>query len=146
MVFHGNETMMFGDVDASGLGHFAHQVRLLERAEFQFMSHVGIDPHEWFMKRYLFPRVKLEVDYTAPLHFADNVRLDVQVGHLGRTSFSLVIDVINMTTRAKAMAARMVIVVLDPTTEQPTLLPMELRGAFEPYLVEPVKSVDGGEE
>ncbi len=125
---------MFGDVDASGLGHFGHQVRLLEAAEFQFLSHVGINPGEWFLTKYLFPRVKLVVDYTAPLHFSDKVQLEVQVGHLGTTSFSLLIDVINMMSGKKAMEAKLVIVVLDPITEQPTPLPAELRVACEPYL------------
>lgn len=135
MVFQGFDTVMFGDVDASGLGHFAHQVRFLERAEFQFMNHVKIVPREWFMRRYLFPRVKLEVDYTAPLYFGDDVRMDVQVGHLGNTSYSLVIEVVNLTSSRRAMWARLVVVLLDPATHRPTPLPPELRDAFAPYLV-----------
>lgn len=135
MIFQGYDTVMFGDVDVSGLGHFAHQVRFLERAEFEFMNHVNIAPREWFMHRYLFPRVKLVVDYTAPLHFADDIRWDVQVGHLGNTSYSLIIDIFNVTSGEKAMGARMVVVVLDPHSHQPTLLPPELRAAFSPYLI-----------
>jgi acyl-CoA thioesterase FadM len=82
MIFHCFDTVMFSDVDMSGMGHFAQQVRLLERAEYQMMTHVGLPPQEWFMKRYLFPRVKLEVQFFSPLQFADDIRFDVQVGHM----------------------------------------------------------------
>lgn len=127
---------MFGDTDASGMGHFAHQVHFLERAEFQFMSHVGITPQQWFLDRYLFPRAHLTVDYTSPVHFGDEMRFDVQVGHLGRTSYSLVIEVVNLTSGAVAMKARMVMVVLDKATGKPTPVPDQLREAFAPYLIE----------
>lgn len=136
MVFQGTDTVMFGDVDGSGIGHFAHQVRFLERAEFLFMEHVHIKPTEWFIKRYLFPRVHLEVDYTAPLHFGDDMRFDVQVGHLGTSSYSLVIEVFNLTTGNMAMKAKLVMVVLSRETERPIDLPAEMREAFAPYLMD----------
>ena len=136
MIFHGYETVMFGDTDASGIGHFAHQVQFLERAEFLFMKHVNLPPTQWFIARYLFPRVHLEVDYTSPLHFADEMRLDVRVGHLGNSSYSLLVDVFNVTREKVAMKSRLVMAVLDPKTGRPTPLPQELRDAFTPYLVE----------
>ena len=134
MIFQGYDTVMFGDVDASGIGHFAHQVRFLERAEFLFMQHVNLPPREWFLAHYLFPRVHLEVDYTSPLHFGDEMRLDVQVGHLGTSSYSLAINVFNLTTQKMSMKAKLVMVVLDPKTERPTPIPQNLREAFTPYL------------
>ncbi len=135
MVFQGYDTVMFGDVDASGIGHFAHQVRFIERAEFLFMNHIHLNPRDWFLKNYLFPRVKLEVEYLSPLHFADEMRMDVQVGHLGNTSYSLVVKVMNLTTQMTAMACRVVIVVVDPKTHRPVPLPPDLRRALEPYLL-----------
>jgi YbgC/YbaW family acyl-CoA thioester hydrolase len=124
---------MFGDVDASGIGHFAHQIHFIERAEFQFMAHLKLDPRHWFFSHYLFPRVHLEVDYTSPLHFGDNMRFDVQIGHLGTTSYSLRIDVVNLTTQETAMKAHMTIVVVDTNTHRPCPIPAEMREAFEPY-------------
>ncbi len=134
MVFEGYDTVMFGDVDASGIGHFAHQVRFVERAEFLFMKQINLDPREWFLKNYLFPRVKLEVEYLSPLHFADEMRMDVQVGHLGNTSYSLTVKIINLTTQMTAMSCRVVIVVVDPDTQRPVPLPSPLRAALTPYL------------
>ncbi len=135
MIFHGYDTVMFGDVDGSCIGHFAHQVRFLERAEFLFMEHVKLSPRQWFLTHYLFPRVHLDVDYTSPLHFGDEMRFDVQVGHLGTSSYSLVIDVFNLTTGEISMRTRLVIVVLDPGTKRPTPIPQALVDAFTPYLV-----------
>ncbi len=136
MIFSCFDTVMFSDVDMSGMGHFAQQIRLLERAEYQFMAHVGLPPQEWFMKRYLFPRVKLDVQFFSPLQFADEIRFDVQVGHMGTTSFSLDTHIVKVATEEKAMWSRMVMVVLDPKTGQPTPLPAEMREAFTPYLVD----------
>lgn len=136
MVFETMDHVMFGDTDASGFGHFAAQILLLERAEFAFMDHVGAPPGEWFLRRYLFPRVRVEVNYTAPFRFADTIRFSVQVGHLGRTSYSLVTRVTNMTTGREAMDARMVIVVLDVQSERQVPVPPELRQAFTPYLLD----------
>lgn len=135
MTFQCYDTVMFSDVDMSGMGHFAQQVRLLERAEYQFMTHVGLPPRDWFMKRYLFPRIKLEVQYFSPLQFSDEIRFEVQVGHMGTTSFSLVTEIVKVADEGKAMWAKMVIVLLDPKTGQPTSLPAEIRDAFTPYLL-----------
>jgi YbgC/YbaW family acyl-CoA thioester hydrolase len=134
MIFEAHDFVMFGDVDASGIGHFAHQVRLLERAEFFFLQHVGFTPEQWFLKEYLFPRVRLEVDYVSPLRFGNALRYQVQVGHLGHTSYSLKIDVVNDTTHMVAMKTRVTIVALDTSTGRPTPLPENLREAFTPYL------------
>jgi acyl-CoA thioester hydrolase len=136
VVFETVDHVMFGDTDASGLGHFAAQVLLLERAEYAFMEHVGAPPREWFLRRYLFPRVRLEVNYSAPLRFADTIQFAVQVGHLGRTSYSLAMRITNLTTGREAMDARMVIAVLDVQSERPVPVPEELRQAFQPYLVD----------
>ncbi|PSR20842.1 MAG: acyl-CoA thioesterase [Sulfobacillus acidophilus] len=135
MIFHGYDTVMFGDVDASGIGHFAHQVHFLERAEFQFMEHLHLDPRHWFLTQYLFPRVHLEVDYVSPLRFGDNMRFDVQIGHLGNTSYALHVDVINLTTQQSTMSAAVTIVVLDSASRRPCPIPVEMRTAFEPYLM-----------
>ncbi|MCY0880156.1 MAG: thioesterase family protein [Firmicutes bacterium] len=137
MVFQAHDVVMFGDVDASGIGHFAHQVRYLERAEFFFMRELGFAPEQWFLTQYLFPRVRLEVDYLSPLRFGDTLRYEVQVGHLGRTSYSLDIDVVNETQGQVAMKTRLTIVTLDPASGRPTPVPERLREAFSPYLAQP---------
>lgn len=136
MIFQGFDTVMFGDTDASGMGHFAHQVHFLERAEFQFMSHVGINPPQWFSDRYLFPRVHLSIDYTAPLHFGDAMQFNVQVGHVGRSSYSLVTEVINLTKGEVAMKARVVIVALDKATGQTIEVPKSFRDVFLLYQID----------
>jgi acyl-CoA thioesterase FadM len=70
------------------------------------------------------------------VHFGDEMRFDVQVGHLGHTSYSLIIEVANLTSGAVAMKARLVMVVLDKATGKPTSVPNQLREAFAPYLIE----------
>lgn len=142
MRFQAVDHVMFGDTDVSGMGHFVHQLRFLERAEYLFMEHVGLSPRAWFLQRYLFPRVKLEVAYTAPLAFADAVRMDVQVGHLGRTSYSLAVDVVNLETARTAMTSRLWIAVLDPASRRPVPVPDALREAFAPYLANPSRDLE----
>lgn len=137
MIFQGYDSVMFGDVDGSGVGHFAHQIRFLERAEFLFMKAVHLEPTHWFLGQHLFPRVHVDVDYRAPLHFGDEMRYDVQVVRIGSTSYTLGIGVENLTTATTAMQANVVIVVMDPGTRQPVDVPQEIRGAFQPYLIAP---------
>lgn len=134
MVFRCQDHVMFGDTDASGIGHFAAQVRFLERAEFYFMDAIGIGPEHPVFRTVRFPRARLEVDYTAPVRFGDRLEMTVQVLRLGRTSYTLGIDVLVGPGTVQAMRSRLVIVAVDPATGKPTTLPAVLTERLRPYL------------
>ncbi|MCL8206711.1 MAG: acyl-CoA thioesterase [Actinomycetia bacterium] len=135
MVFRCQDYVMFGDTDASGIGHFAAQVRFLERAEFYFMDAIGIPPDHPVFRTVRLPRAHLEVDYTAPVRFGDRLEMTVQVVRIGRTSYTLGIDVFVAPSAVQAMRTRLVIVAVDPATGRPTPLPDVLVERLSPYLV-----------
>lgn len=98
------------------------------------MNHVHL-PHRGLFSEYLFPRVRLEVDYVSPLRFGDEMGLETGVERLGKTSYSLIVEVFKVTTGTSSMRARLVIVVLDRGTEKPISVPTRIREALAPYLV-----------
>jgi YbgC/YbaW family acyl-CoA thioester hydrolase len=134
MVFRCQDYVMFGDTDASGIGHFAAQVRFLERAEFYFMEAIGIGPNHPVFRSVRFPRVHLDVDYTAPVRFGDRLEMTVRVLRLGQTSYTLGIDVFVGPEKTQAMRSRLVIVAVDPATGRPTAVPEPLAERLRPYL------------
>jgi YbgC/YbaW family acyl-CoA thioester hydrolase len=70
----------FSDTDMAGIMHFSNFFRFMETAEHGFFRSLGLsiinDPAHpgvgW-------PRVRAECDYTAPLHFQDEVEIHLLV-------------------------------------------------------------------
>lgn len=78
------------DTDAAGIWHFTTALRYLEHAEFELLRTLGV--HDQVFGRA--PRVRLEIDYLAPVRFADEVATTLTVAEVGRTSirYHLLID------------------------------------------------------
>ncbi|AEJ39831.1 thioesterase superfamily protein [Sulfobacillus acidophilus TPY] len=133
MTLEETDIVMMGETDASGIGHFIGQLRLLERAEFYFMKAIGLPYHADMFDDYLLPRVHLDVDYLDPLHFADQVQYDVTVSRIGRTSFTLAITVRRLPDAVDAMRGAITLVLLDAKTGRPTPLPDPWRRQLARY-------------
>ena len=72
----------FSDVDASGRYYYGTVIRLLEAAEVELLSELGLLDEIYTSM----PRAHLEVDYMATLFFMDEVETTIEVEKLGRTS------------------------------------------------------------
>lgn len=70
----------FADTDMVGIVHFANFFRYIEEAEHAFYRSLGFSgfmPGE--QRTHGWPRVHAEMDYSAPLHFEDEVDIQVLV-------------------------------------------------------------------
>jgi 4-hydroxybenzoyl-CoA thioesterase len=74
------------------------------------------------------PTVRLECDFKAVSHFGDNVMMELEVEHLGRTSMILHVDC--RSGDIIRMAVRQVIVFTDLNTHQPIRVPDDVRQAI----------------
>ena len=72
----------FSDVDVSGRYHYGTVIPLLEAAEVELLSELGLLDSIYTSM----PRARLEVDYLATLRFMDEVAVKIEVAALGRTS------------------------------------------------------------
>ncbi|MGI9018502.1 MAG: acyl-CoA thioesterase [Euzebya sp.] len=84
------------DTDAAGIYHWLTAFRLVEAAEAALHQALGI--HERTFGH--IPRVHAEADFHAALRFYDEVRVDLAVADLGRTSVTYTFQVLHQDTVA----------------------------------------------
>ncbi|WP_207007989.1 acyl-CoA thioesterase [Nocardioides aromaticivorans] len=76
------------DTDAAGIYHNSTVMRFVEAAEATLMRDRGLD--DYFP---VAPRVRLEVDFEAPLLFGQEVTATVEVAHVGVSSIRFAFEV-----------------------------------------------------
>ena len=69
----------------------------------------------------------VECDYRAPAYFGDELDVRMNIGDIGRTSFSLVFEVVNARSGAKLADGKAVMVAYDYAAGAPVPLPAESR-------------------
>ncbi|MGI6457754.1 MAG: acyl-CoA thioesterase [bacterium] len=74
----------FSDTDMAGIMHFSRFFIFMESAEHAFFRSLGYSIHtrignQW----YGWPRIKVECQYKHPLHFEDEVEIDLRVRDIG---------------------------------------------------------------
>src|SRR5262245_21014850 len=70
----------FSETDMAGIMHFSNFFRYMEAAEQAFLRWVGLSVVMRNTEPPIgFPRVPAECDYTQPLHFEDEVEVQLQV-------------------------------------------------------------------
>jgi len=107
--------------DCDSMGHVNHAVYFtyLEQCRLTFWRELTGGPS---------PRTRVivaraECDYRAPAHFGDELEIRLNVGDLGRTSFGLVYEIVNVTTGAKLADGKTVMVCYDYDAAKPMPLP-----------------------
>lgn len=73
----------FHETDAAGVVYFANYFRLAEEAETHAIASLG---NIVTRDGYLYPRVHVEADYSAPLHFFDPVSVHCCINKIGSSS------------------------------------------------------------
>jgi YbgC/YbaW family acyl-CoA thioester hydrolase len=87
--FRTTRRVEFADTDMEGMVHFARFLVFMETAEHELLRAAGAEiDHDPDGERWHWPRVKVECEYLAPLHFGDAVEIEVQVAERGRTSLT----------------------------------------------------------
>ncbi len=127
--FRWRSRVRFSDTDASGRIHYSAMFRFMEEAEDEFLRSLGkeyssVDP----ALRISFPRVHVEAQFMAALHYDDPVDLEVSVERVGETAFTLYFDA---SLDGKPVACgRITAVCVSTATERSVALPTALAEAL----------------
>lgn len=83
-------TIRMNDTDAAGRIYFADQFRIAHESFEAFLSDIGHDFARFLNELpFMIPIVHAKGDYKAPLFVGDRLRIELTVGKLGRSSFTL---------------------------------------------------------
>ena len=128
-------SVRFRDCDA--MGHVNHAVYLtyFEQARLTFWREVtgSPSPHT----RIIIARA--ECDYRSPAHFGDELEVRVGIGEIGRSSFTLIYDIVHVVSDRLIASGKTVMVSYDYEKGSSVELPPATR-----ELLEKTKGSDGG--
>ncbi len=79
----------YEDTDAAGVVYHANYLKYFERARTEFFRGHGLLVAELAEAGYVFPVVRLEVDFKAPARHDDLLRIETQPEHVSGSSFSM---------------------------------------------------------
>ncbi len=129
-------SVRFRDCDA--MGHVNHAVYLtyFEQGRLTFWRELtgAPSPHT----RVIIARA--ECDYRAPAHFGDELEIGVSVGDIGRSSFSLVYEIVQVGSGALVASGKTVMVSYDYDAGTSVPLPAATR-----HLLNHLKGSDPGQ-
>jgi len=126
--FHHRVEVRFRDCDA--MGHVNHAVYFtyLEQCRFAFWRQVtgrSAGPGAGIIL------ARAECDYRAPAFFGEQLDVGVNVADIGRSSFTLVYEIVNSATAQRLADARTVLVAYDYTAARSMPLAPEIRSVLE---------------
>jgi 4-hydroxybenzoyl-CoA thioesterase len=120
----------FGDLDAAGIAYYPNLVNFLHEAfEDFFVGHVGRSYPDAFKEGLGCPTVKVEMTFLAPVRYGDQVRIQVSVEHIGRTSLRMRYE--GAVDGRPVFSARNTMVIVDLKDFRPTPIPGWLRERLE---------------
>ncbi len=135
--FTTERTVRFSDCDPAGIVFFPQYLVMLNGVvEDWFGDALGL-PYAGLIgpRRLGLPTVRLEVDFTAISRHGDHLRWEVSLAHLGRSSFTLLHDVMGRPDQGGGvrLRARQVLVCTSLDTHRAQALPDDLRAAMQAY-------------
>lgn len=80
---------------------------------------------------------RAECDYRAPAHFGDELEIRMRVGDVGRSSFGLLYEIVNVVDGRTLAEGKTVMVSYDYDASKPVPLPDEARALLERLRVQP---------
>jgi len=119
----------FADTDAAGLMHFSNFFRFMESAEHAFFRSLGLSIHDAIGEhRVGWPRVHAECSFTQPLHFEDEVEIQLIVREMKSSSITYEFIFRNSREGKSSEAARgrmtTVFVDMNPETGELKSIPL----------------------
>ena len=115
--------------DCDSMGHVNHAVYLtfIEQCRLMFWRRLtgGPNPHT----RVIVARV--ECDYRAPAHFGEHLEVRLKVERIGRSSFGLAYEIVNVASNLRVAEAKSVMVTYDYDAGTPVPIPEQTRTLLE---------------
>ncbi len=79
----------YEDTDAGGVVYHSNYLKYFERGRTEYLRELGLSVGDMAARGYIFPVVRVEVDYRAPALHDDLLRVETEVLEVGKTSFTL---------------------------------------------------------
>jgi acyl-CoA thioester hydrolase len=79
----------YEDTDAGGVVYHSNYLKYFERARTEYLRDLGLSVGDLAQRGFVFPVVRVEVDYRAPALHDDLLRVETEVLEVGKTSFTL---------------------------------------------------------
>ncbi|RMH71204.1 MAG: acyl-CoA thioesterase [Gemmatimonadetes bacterium] len=118
------------DTDAAGLLFFANQFKLAHDAYETFFNALGFNLGKMIQSgTFVLPIVHADADFTAPLFVGDRVGIRIHLGKVGRSSFTLLYDILRETGETVGRV-KTVHVAIDKQTREKIELPERLKMAL----------------
>ncbi|MEA5112996.1 MAG: YbgC/FadM family acyl-CoA thioesterase [Geobacteraceae bacterium] len=115
----------YEDTDAGGVVYHARYLGFLERGRTEFFRGQGVSVGELASRGFVFPVVRLEIDYRAPAVLDDLVRINTEILEAGKTTFTMGQQVVRSIDGKLLAAAKVTLVCVGPGMK-PKRLPPEL--------------------
>jgi acyl-CoA thioester hydrolase len=120
----------FADMDGNGHMFFGNYFTLFDTAFLKYLKIIGYSFSRFLSNDLNFYYVEAKSQFKAPVKFDDEVCVEVRVGSVGNTSFTIAFEAINKTSNRTAALGQIVAVVVDLKSEKPSPLPHQFLGAI----------------
>jgi acyl-CoA thioester hydrolase len=79
----------YEDTDAGGVVYHANYLNYMARGRIEYLRDRGLSVSDLHEQGYVFPVVRLEIDYLSPAVHDDLLRVETRVLEVGKASFTL---------------------------------------------------------
>jgi acyl-CoA thioester hydrolase len=79
----------YEDTDAGGVVYHSNYLKYFERGRTEYFRGLGLSVSDLAQRGFIFPVVRVELDYRAPALHDDLLRVETEVLEVGKTSFTL---------------------------------------------------------
>jgi 1,4-dihydroxy-2-naphthoyl-CoA hydrolase len=122
------------DTDMAGILYFAKMFRFAHDGLEDFMESEGFNFDTVFHdKNFVFVIVHCEADYYKSVKVGDNLLVEVAVGHIGTSSFTMTYEIF-LSDKTPIGSAKTVHVTLEQKSRKKVAIPDDLRIVLEKHL------------
>jgi len=122
--FYLKKRIYYHDTDAGGVVYYGAYLKHLEEARAEFLRSKGVSMEEYANKGFLFPIVRLEIDYKSPARYGDEISVFCRLEKTGNASFEFAQEI--KRGEVLILKARMVSACVDNKLK-PVRIPEEIR-------------------
>ena len=128
----------FAHTDQAGIAHFSEYFGYMESAEHELFRSIGLSVVQELDGRLIsWPRVSAAFDFIVPLKFEDEFEIHLGIERMGESSVQWAAEI--MSGGILCARGRCTVVcceIGDPSAMARTVIPPEMRGKLEAFLLE----------
>lgn len=115
----------YEDTDVGGVVYHANYLKYFERARTEFLRLKGLSVGELHRSGFVFPVIRMEIDFRAPALHDDLLEVETAVTDVGKTTFTVAQKVLRPADGRLLVEALVTLACIGPNL-RPKRLPTEL--------------------